>query len=123
MARVANRELCAVYWVQWHMTECPAPMDAQVFRLPRAGHSVPLSYNYYNDVIKAMCARSGLPPCEFSTHSLRRVGLHSLGCVARASRRSRKEVIGSQTVRQYLKASIIERLTMDMRVAVLLGAF
>lgn len=124
VAKVTNIELCAVYWVQQHLEQCPAPLDAQVFRVPRAGHSVPLKYSYYNEVIKAMCARAGLPPGEFSSHSLRRGGATFLRlCGASIDEVKERGDWRSDCVRQYLKASLVERLTMDMRVAVLLDTF
>lgn len=124
VAKVANRELCAVFWVQKHMEQCPAPLEAQVFRVPKAGHSIPLPYNYYNEVIKAMCHRTGLPASEFSTHSLRRGGATFLRlCGASIDEIKERGDWRSECVRQYLKASVVERLTFDMRVAVLLDTF
>ena len=54
VAKVTNKPLCAIHWVRKHLRQCPVPADAQVFRIPRAGHSVPLPYDYYNQVLKAM---------------------------------------------------------------------
>ena len=64
VAKLGNREVCVVYWVQRNFEECPAPEEALAFRLPTAGHSVPLSYRFYLSVIKELCVRTGwIPPC------------------------------------------------------------
>ena len=72
VVEVQNRELCTVFWVKRHMELCPAPAGAKAFRMLRLGHSVPLAYNYYTNVLKATCMAAGL----FSSHSLRRGGGH-----------------------------------------------
>ena len=121
VANVANRELCAVYWVRRHIAQCPAPLDAQAFRMPRAGHSVPLSYTFYSAVLKMACAAVGLPQGEFSSHSLRRGGATFLRlCGASLEEVQERGDWRSDCVKQYLKASVVERLTMDMWVAMLL---
>ena len=74
VAKLGNREMCAVYWVQRNFEECPVPEEALAFRLPRAGHSVPLTYRFYVSVIKELCVRTGLDPTRYSTHSLQRGG-------------------------------------------------
>ena len=121
MAYVTNKKLCAAYWVRRHLEQCPAPLDAQAFRIPRAGCSIPLPYGFYSSVLKLACAAVGLPPGEFSSHSLRRGGATFLRlCGASLEEIKERGDWKSDCVRQYLKASIVERLTMDMRVAVLL---
>ena len=121
VAKVANKDLCAVYWVSRHFEQCPAPLDARAFRMPRTGHSIPLSYAFYSAVLKMACTAIGLPPGEFSSHSLTRGGATFLRlCGASLEEIKERGDWRSDCVRQYLKASVVERLTMDMRVAVLL---
>ena len=121
VAKVANKKLCAVYWVRRHLEQCPAPLDAMAFRIPRAGCSIPLPYAFYSSVLKMACGAVGLPPGEFSSHSLRRGGATFLRlCGASLEEIKERGDWRSDCVRQYLKASIVECLTMDMRVAVLL---
>lgn len=124
VAEVANRELCAVFWLKRHFDQCPAPRDAQAFRVPREGHSIPLQYRYYTDVLKSSCRAAGLPPDQFSSHSLRRGGATFLRlCGAPLEEIKERGDWKSDCVRQYLKASVMERLTLDMRVSVLLETF
>ena len=121
VAKVRNKELCAVYWVKRHFQECPAPRGAQAFRVPRNGNSVPLSYSYYLSVIKYLCAVAGLDPTLFSTHSLRRGGATFLRlCGAPIEVIKERGDWQSDAVFVYLKASLAERLTTDMRVALIL---
>lgn len=122
VAKVANRALCAVFWVKRHMDQCPAPQDAQVFRIPKAGHSVPLTYSFYTAVLKAACTAAGLQAGDFSSHSLRRGGATFLR-ISGATEDEIKERGDwrSDCVKQYLKASLTERLTLDMRVSVMLS--
>jgi hypothetical protein len=73
VARVGDPKLCAVHWVERHFQECPPPSPgAMAFRMPRAGHSIPLFYLFYLGVLKTLCPAACFPPEEFSTHSLRR---------------------------------------------------
>ena len=74
IAKRGNREMCAVYWVQRHLEECPALKEALAFRLPRAGSSVPLTYRFYLSVRKELCVRTGLDPTRYSTPNLQRGG-------------------------------------------------
>ena len=121
VAKVRNIDLCAVHWVARHFTECPAPPGAQAFRMPRRGNSVPLSYSYYLNVLKLVCARVGLDPTVFSTHSLRRGGATFLRmCGAPIEVIKERGDWKSDAVNLYLKASLAERLTTDMRVALIL---
>ena len=122
VAEVANKELCAVFWLRRHMLQCPAPPDARIFRTPRKGHSVPLSYEFYSSVLKRTCAAAGLPPGEFSSHSLRRGGATFLRlCGASIETIKERGDWRSDCVKEYLKSSFVERLSIDMQVAVLLG--
>lgn len=121
VAKVTNRALCAAYWVEQHFRECPAPMGAQAFRMPRVGHSVPLTYSFYLQVIKLLCARAGMDPTKFSTHSLRRGGANFLRlCGAPIEVIKERGDWKSDAVYLYLEASLAERLTTDMRVAMIL---
>ena len=121
VAKVANRDLCAYYWVRRHFLECPAPPDAQAFRVPRTGHSVPLTYNFYLSVIKHLCEAAGLDQSQFSTHSLRRGGATFLRlCGASIEVIKERGDWKSDAVYAYLQASLAERLTTDMRVALIL---
>ena len=122
VSKVNNRELCVVFWLKKHLNQCPAPLDAQAFRVPNADHSVPLPYSYYMAVLKAACIAAGLPPANFSTHSLRR-GRATFLRLTGASLEQIKEGGDwrSDSVQEYLKESFVERLTQDMQVAVLLG--
>ena len=118
---VKGDALCAVYWTKLHFKQCPAPIEAAAFRLPRRGNAVPMSYAYYMQVIKIMCARSGLNVVEFSSHSLRRGGATFLRmCGASMEEIKERGDWKSEAVCQYLKLSVAERMDMDMRVALYL---
>ena len=60
VAKVGNRDLCAVHWVQRHFEECPAPAGALAFRLQRVRHSITPTYTFYLSVIKHLCMQVGL---------------------------------------------------------------
>ena len=122
VARVRDKEICAVHWLKKHLEQCPAAPDAQVFRVPRAGHSIPLPYAYYMAVLKAACTAAGLPAGEFSTHSLRRGGATFLRLTGASIEQIKERGDWrSGCVHEYLKESFLERLTNDMRVAMMLG--
>lgn len=122
VAAVTNKGLCAVFWVKRHLEQCPAPGDAQVFRMPRAGHSIPLSYSFYTAVLKSACMAAGLQHEEFTSHSLRRGGATFLRlCGASLDEIKERGDWKSDCVKEYLKTSVLERITIDMRVAALLG--
>ena len=121
VARLRNISLCAVHWVERHFEDCPAHREAQAFRLPRGGHSTPLTYEFYTAVLKQLCGRAGLNPGEFSSHGLRRGGATFLRlCGATIDQIKERGDWKSDAVYVYLKASVTERLTMDMRVAMIL---
>lgn len=121
IARVGNAALCAVSWVERHFTECPAMSTSAAFRVPRAGHTVPMSYHYFMSVIKILCGAAGLNPAEFSTHSLRRGGATFLRmCGSSIQEIKERGDWKSDAVYQYLELSVSERLTCDMRVALYL---
>ena len=121
VAKLGNRELCAVYWVHRHFQECPAPGGARAFRVPRAGYSVPLNYQFYMNVIKQLCGLTGLDPSLYSTHSLRRGGASFLRlCGASVEVIKERGDWKSDAVYLYLRSSLAERLTTDMRVALIL---
>ena len=121
VTKVANKKLCAVYWTLKHFEQCPAPLDALAFRIPRAGHSIPLPYSFYSAVLHLACSAVGLPPGEFSSHSLRRGGATFLRlCGAGMEEIKERGDWKSECVRQYLKASLVEKLTLDMRVSLIL---
>ena len=122
IALVKGNSLCAVFWTKLHFKQCPAPPEAAAFRLPRRGHSIPMSYSYYMQVIKCMCSMSGLNQHEFSSHSLRRGGATYLRmCGASIDEIKERGDWKSNAVYQYLKLSIAERLDMDMRFALYLS--
>lgn len=119
-----DKRLCAVYWARRHFSECPAPANYKAFRMPKAGNSIPLSYTFYQAVIKEAAARVEIDPSNVSTHSLRRGGANFLRTVG-VSVMEIKEVgeWKSDCVYQYLETSLAERLTTDLRVATVLSTF
>ena len=121
VTKVRNRRLCAVYWVTRHFLDCPAHPGAAAFRIPRGGNSIPLQYSYYTAVIKFLCSRAGLDQSDYSSHSLRRGGATFLRlCGATLDQIKERGDWKSDAVYAYLKASVIERMTLDMRVALIL---
>lgn len=121
VARLRKVDLCAVHWVSRHFAECPAPPTAQAFRMPKNGNSIPLTYWFYLSVLKFVCARVGLDPANYSTHSLRRGGATFLRmCGAPIEVIKERGDWKSDAVDLYLKASLAERLTTDMRVALIM---
>ena len=99
----------------------PGPGDAQAFRVPRAGHSVPLTYNFYLKEIKQLCTMAAMDQSLFSTHSLRRGGATFLRlCGASVDVIKERGDWKSDAVYLYLQSSLAERLTTDMRVALIL---
>ena len=71
---MANKELCAVFWVRRYLGQCLALASAKAFRMPKTGRSIPLSYSYYTAVLKSACTAAGMHPADFSSHSLRQGG-------------------------------------------------
>ena len=117
-----SSQLCAVFWVRKHFLDCPAPGDAQAFRLPRSGNSVPLSYNYYTKVLKNLCAKADLESAAFSSHSLRRGGATFMNLVGISldeikDRGSWK----SDAVLLYIKTPFSEKLKQEKELAKLLN--
>ena len=116
---VTNKELCAVFWVRKHLEQCPAPAAAKAFPMPRRGNSVPLFYHYMAG-LKLACMAAGMHRGDFS-HSLRQCGATFLRLCGSTEDKVKER--GSDCVKLYLKSSVLERLTLDMRVAMLLGTF
>ena len=82
---------------------------------------MPLTYSFFLSVLKHLCAVVGLDPAKFSTHSLRRGGATFLRlCGAPIEVIKERGDWKSDAVFLYLKASLAERLTTDMRVALIL---
>ena len=120
---VQDRELCAVHWLKVHLRQLPSGRSEAAFRLPRGAGSTPMSYTYYLSALKLLCARAGLEPSLFTTHSLRRGGATFLRlCGASITEIKERGDWRSDAVYQYIQASIMERLSLDMRVAAILGA-
>lgn len=122
VTRVVDTRLCAVYWVDKHFRECPAPQQYKAFRMPRAGNSVPLTYTYYQEALKAASARSGMDPSKVSTHSLRRGGANYLRSVGVSIMEIKERGDWrSDCVYEYLETSVNERLATDLRVSNILS--
>lgn len=122
VSKVRGNSLCAVFWTSLHFKQCPAPPEAVAFRLPRRGHSVPMTYGFYSQVIKLMCVNAALDEHEFSSHSLRRGGATFLRmCGATIQDIKERGDWKSNAVFEYLKLSVSERLDMDMRFALYLS--
>ena len=119
---VLERRLCAVYWVKKHFDQLPALGRQEAFRLPRGAGSTALTYHYYLSLIKLLCTWAGLELLRFTTHSLRRGATFLRLCGASISEIKERGDWRSDAVYEYLKASLMERLSLDMRVAALLGA-
>ena len=121
---MANKELCAVFWERRHLEQCPAPASAKAFHMPRRGRSIPLSYSYYTAVLKSACKAAGMHPGNFSSHSLKRGGAMFLRmCGSMEDEVKERLDWKSDSVKLYLKSSVLEKLMLDMRVTALLGTF
>lgn len=119
---VRERALCAVYWVRRHFDQLRAGDNKMAFRLPKGRGSVAMPYSYYLEALKILCTRAGMQPALFTTHSLRRGGATFLRmCGASIAEIKERGDWRSDAVYEYLKASLSERLSTDIRVAVILG--
>ena len=124
VAYVEETRLCAVTWVREHFRQAPAPGSSGAFRMPRGRGSTVLTYAYYMAAIKCLTERAVMEPGQFSTHSLRRGGATFLRmCGASIQEIKERGDWRSDAVYEYLQASLLERLTLDMRVAAILGTF
>ena len=122
VSKVADRALCAVHWVGEHFRGVAAPGDAHAFRIPRGVGSISMPYNYYLGALRNLCMRAGLNAHDFSTHSLRRGGATFLRmCGASIYEIKERGDWKSDAVFEYLKASVRERLSRDIRVATILS--
>lgn len=120
---VREEKLCAVRCVRKHFRQLPASRSEPAFRLPRGAGSIPMSYGYYLSALKLLCERARIDHGHFSTHSLRRGGATFLRmCGASITEIKERGDWHSDAVYQYLQASVLERLSLDMRVAAILGA-
>ena len=122
VSKVEDRALCAVHWVRRHFREVAAHGNAHAFRLPRGQGSVSMPYSFYLGSLKLLCVRAGLDPVVFSTHSLRRGGATYLRlCGATILEIKERGDWKSDAVFEYLKASLQERMSRDIRVATMLA--
>ena len=116
--RLTSTDLCAVHWVEKHFREVGAAPGAKAFRVPGLVGSVPLQYPVYLHLLKGLCDKVGLPPRDFSSHSLRRGGATFLLMTGASIR----EIMirgdwSSDTVYQYLATPLNQRIIEDLRVA------
>lgn len=122
VSSVLNPALCAVYWVRKHFADTASDPEGKAFRLPSGGGSVPMPYSFYLSSLKLLCARAGLQPGKFTTHSLRRGGATFLRqCGASILEIKERGDWKSDAVFEYLRAPIEERLASDIRVAAMLA--
>ena len=120
--KVANMALCAVHWVMEHFRGVAAPGDAHACRIPRKAGSISMPYNYYPGTIRDLCRRAGLNMQDFSTYSLLWDGATFLRmCSALIFEIKERGDWKSDVVFEYLKASVQERLSRDIRVATVLS--
>ena len=124
VARVANTDLCAVYWCKKHFAQTPLLGSAPAFQVPSAsGGFRPLPYASFQSTIKFFCAEIGLNPSDFSSHSLRRGG-----CTFLASQGASIQELKargdwkSDCVYQYIQTSLSDRILFDTRVASVLAS-
>ena len=69
---VANRELCAVFWVKKHFTQVVVSDNSLAFQVPGGeGGFHLLQYASFQATIKFMANCAGLDPDHYSLHSLR----------------------------------------------------
>ena len=118
VSRVDDKRLCAVEWIELHIKSAPAPPGAPLVLLPGPGGWEGMSYKDYQGTLKLMCARAGLNPEDFSSHSLRRGGCTYLGMlgIPVADIKARGDWT-SDCILQYLKTPIDVRIQQDMMVA------
>lgn len=123
ISRVSHPLLCAVREVERHFKQLPAAPQDQAFRTPSPKGSSPLEYINYSAVLKSLCARVGLDPRDFSSHSLRRGGATYLLMTGSSIQeiKTRGDWV-SDCVYLYLKVPLQERVTDDLRVAALLSS-
>ena len=124
IVKLENSRLCAVHWTKTHFHQCPAPDDAQAFRMPKNGNSVPLEYDFYLKVIKMLCLKAGLDPKLFSSHSLRRGGATYLSMVGLPIDQIKaRGNWASNAVYLYIKKPFSSKLSQDRKVAKFLNKF
>ena len=122
VACVANPALCAVYWVQRHFRDAPGGEGDHAFLIRSRGRLVSMPYTFYLSSIKYLSDRARLHPGNFSTHSLRRGGATFLRlCGATILEIKERGDWRSDAVFEYLKASLPERLALDLRVSAILA--
>ena len=124
IARVANRDICAIHWVSRHFNEVPVGPNELAFQVPASGGGYkPLEYVTLNSTIKHFADCAGLDPSKFLSHSLRRGR-----CTFLAMEGASLEEIksrgdwSSDTVFAYITTPLSERILADMCVAVALSA-
>ena len=112
-------ELCAAHWCyELFIRTNPLPGEGAV-RVPGPnGGFEPLTYQAYQATLKYFCAIIGLDPELFSSHSLRRGGCTFLAMQGAtiAEIRTRGDW-SSESVYDYIKLPLSERIILDAKVA------
>ena len=117
IARIATKEMCAVYWTERHFSEIPAEPHQEAFRLPTGK---PMTYRIYQDTLKFSCEEIGLDPRLFSSHSLRRGGAtFLLMSGATISEIRERGDWTSDCVYKYLEVPLEVRIREDMVMAMM----
>lgn len=123
VARVHNRDLCAVHWVAKHFAQVIVANSEPAFQVPSGrGSYTPLDYATLQASIKYFAAKAGYSNENFSCHSLRRGGCTYLAL--QGATIDEIKVRGdwsSDVVYRYIARPLSERIIADMRVATALG--
>ena len=124
VAKVANTDLCAVFWCCKHFSQAPVSRSAPAFQVPHAsGGFNPLTYPIYQSTLKHFCEQIGLDKSDFSSHSLRRGGCSFLASQgASISELKTRGDWRSDCVYEYIKTPLSERILFDTRVASVLAS-
>lgn len=119
---VQNYKMCAVYWIRRHFCEYPASQSSNAFLVKSGGTYSRLDYYTFSHRFKVACAKAGLDPTQYSSHSLRRGGATFLAMCGwpLGSIKSLGEW-RSNVVEQYIDLPMSRKKSMDRLVAQALG--
>ena len=119
-SKIPVQDLCAVYWMERHISDLRASPNEMAFRIPSGGgESIPMSYNVYESTLKLFSGATGRWKyhCTLSA----REDVHIYLCAMLEELKALGDW-SSDTVFAYLRTPLTMHILNDMRVPSVLSA-